>query len=321
MTVQRLALVISCFGYASIATGQTVPQQIRASSYSVSSFPSGPIASSRRMQTRSESGGHEVITETNEVPGPNGQFKTFSETVTETEGAGTNSVHMKHDVFGTDADGRKQLTRSVESNQETLSQGIVRTTENRWTVDVNGHQQLAERQVEETKALTPSLKQTDVSIYLLGINDPMREQERVQQTERRLSPDFIQNEITHLALDSNQRWQTIETRNQEIRQMGINGSVEEEIVRRPDTNNVFQQVERTVTRRSTLNGQDEVSIETYSAPIAGSVGDALELNERVHIQTISTPDGGRQTIQELERRSVLAPGGPFQIIEIGRAHV
>src|SRR5262249_27398184 len=160
------------------------------------------------------------------------------------------------------------------------------TTQNRWTVDLNGHQQLAERQVEETKALTPSLKQTDVSIYLLGINDALREQQRVQQTERRLSPDSIQNEITHLALDSNQRWQTIEMRNQEIRQMGISGSVEEEIVRRPDTNYVLQPVERMVTRRSTLNSEDEVSIETYSAPIAGSVGAALELNERVHIKTI-----------------------------------
>src|SRR5262249_8046103 len=153
--VQGIAVVTFWLGYASIATGQAVPQQMPASSYSVSSFPLGPIAPSRRVETRTESAGREVITEAIEVPGPDGRFKTFVETVTETEGAGTDSVHTKHDVFGTDADGRKRLTQSVESYQKTLSQGIVRTTETRWTVDLNGRRQLAERQVEETKALTP----------------------------------------------------------------------------------------------------------------------------------------------------------------------
>ena len=314
MTVLRIAVVTFWLGYASIATGQAVPPQIPTFSSSVSSFPLGPIAPSRHVQTRMESGPLEVITETIQVPGPDGQFKTFSETVTETEGAGSDSVHTKHEVFGTDADGHKKLIQTAESHQETLSHGLVRTTENIWTVDLNGHLQLVERQVEETKTLTSNVKQTDVSIYRLGIDDAVREQERVQQTERRPSPDFIQNEITRLALDSNGRWQTIEMRNQEIRQTGTNDSVEEEIVRGPDMNNVLQQTERKVTRRSTHNGQDEVSIEGYSAVIAGSVGSPLEVNERIHIKTITTPDGGRQSIQELERRSVLAPE-TFQMIQ------
>ena len=73
-----------------------------------------------------------------------------------------------------------------------------------------------------------------------------------------------------------------------------------------------------MTRRSMVNGQNQILTEIYSQAISGSVGgldSQLELNERLRITTVTTPDGGRQTIQEVERRNLAAPNDPLRVIE------
>ena len=95
-------------------------------------------------------------------------------------------------------------------------------------------------------------------------------------------------------------------------------SIEEETVQRPDANSALKSYERKVTRRSMVNGENQVLTEIYSQAVAGSVGgfdSRLELNERLRITTVATPDGGRQTIQEVERLNPVALNEPLRVIE------
>ena len=325
-TIQCIAGIAFWVAFTSIAMGQQrggpdtsqVLQQIPASSTAMRSYLFGNTAPSRRVQARTESAGREVITETTEVPGTDGLFKTLIESITETVGTGSVSVHTKRDVFGTDADGRAKLIQTTQADQETLPDGTSRTMENTWTADLDGHLGLSQRQLQETKAVGPNVKETNVTIYRPGINEALREAERVQQAERKVSPDLLQNEITRFVLDSNGRWQAIETRNREVRTTGSTESIEEETVQRPDANSALKSAERKVTRQSMVNGQNQILTEIYSQAISGSVGgldSQLELNERLRITTVTTPDGGRQTIQEVERRNLAAPNDPLRVIE------
>ena len=159
--IQCIAGIAFSVAFTSIAMGQQrggpdtsqVQQQIPASSTVTRSYLAGNIAPSRRVQTRTESAGREVITETTEVPGTDGVFKTFVESITETVGTGSVSVHTKRDVFGTDADGRAKLIQMTQADQETLPDGTSRTMENTWTADLDGRLGLLERQLQETKAV------------------------------------------------------------------------------------------------------------------------------------------------------------------------
>ena len=263
------------------------------------------------MQTRTESGNREVTTETIEVPDANGKFKIFVETNTETVRVGPKSVQTKRDVFGTDADGRRKLTETTQADQETLPDGTSRTVENTWAPDLNGRLGLSKRQVQEEKSAGPNVKQTDTTIYRPGINQALREDERVHQTERQVSSDLLQSETTRSIPDANGRFQAIETRNREVRKTGPTERLEDETVRRLDATGAFKPAERTVTRRSTATGRDEVVTETYSAIIGGN---GLELYTRLRITTVATADGGQQIIQELEGRNPVTPNEPLRVI-------
>lgn len=319
MTIQRIASIAFWFVFTSAAMAQQtgrpeagkVLQQTPASSAVVRSYPAGSAASSRRVQTRTESGGREVVTETTEAPGTDGRLKPSVETTTETVRAGSGAVQTKRDVFEIDSDGRRKLFETTQSDQETLPDGTSRTLENTWAADANGRLGLSRRQLQETRSTGPNVKQTDITIYRPGVNEALREAERVQQTERQVSSDLLQNESTRSVRDANGRWQAVEARNQEVRTTGATERTEEETVRRLDANGALTTAERKVTLRSAANGQDQVVTETYSPNIRGT----LELGQRLRITTVATADGGRQTIHELEARNPAAPNEPLRMAE------
>jgi hypothetical protein len=295
--------------------GGTEAGKVAASTSAVTrSATAGNFASSRFLQTRTESGGREIVTETIEVPGPDGAFKMFSEITTETVHVGLDSVQIKSDVFGTDSDGRRKLIRVTQADQAKSPDGSSQILENTWTVDLNGRLELSQRVLQEIKS-GPNLKQTDVTIYRRGVNEDLRESERVQQTERQVSPNVVQNESSRFVRDSNGRWQTIEARNQEVRTAGATERIEVATIQRLDPNGALTPAERSVTRRSVANGQDQLVIETYSRNVGAAVSDPLALNQRLRVTTVGTADGGRQTIRELETRNPVAPNEPLGVVE------
>src|SRR5262245_52471515 len=64
---------------------------------------------SRRVETRSESGGREVRTETVESPDSDGRLRASGEAITETSRKAPNAVHTKRDVYGYLAPGQRSL--------------------------------------------------------------------------------------------------------------------------------------------------------------------------------------------------------------------
>jgi hypothetical protein len=83
---------------------------------------------------------------------------------------------------------------------------------------------------------------------------------------------------THLVRDLNGRWQPVETRRGEARDIGASERLEEE----------------------TIEGLD----------INGKLAPSL----RVHRSTTATADGGRHTVEEVEGRSPVAPSDPMRLI-------
>ena len=266
---------------------------------------------SRSIQTRTESNGHEVITQTTELPGPDGKLRPSLETTTETVRSGSDST-TKHDVFTTDPQGQRRLVETRQTEAQTQSNGTSRSVANTFVPDVNGRLGLSIREVQETKAVAPNVTQTDTSIYRPGINEPLRESERLQETERKVSSNLTQTESTRFLRDGSGRWQATETRTQEVRTAGTE-RVEEETVHRANASGTLELSEKRVTQHSKSNGQDQSVTEIYTENVGGLFrrsDNRLELDQRVRVTS-----AGEQTIREVEARNPLAPNEPLRVIE------
>jgi hypothetical protein len=323
MTIEHLAGV----GFwIVIASAAAIGQQRDPS---VSPGPKAPVESavtrtspaegalpSRRVETRSETGGREVRTEIVESPDSDGRLRPSTEAVTETSRKAPNVVHTKRDVFGYSAPGQRSLLETSESDQEILSDGSTRTVQNSWTPDSNGRLGLTSRQIQQTKAITPDAKQTDTAVYRAGADNALQESERIQQTERQVGPDLLRTDSTRSVRDQNGRFQRTEERSQEVRTTGPSQRVEEETVHRLDADGKLSLSERNVTRRSTANGQDQLVKETFSKNVGPSMrsDNRMELTERVRRTTTTAADGSSQTIEEVEARNPVSPNDPIRMV-------
>jgi hypothetical protein len=124
-----------------------------------------------------------------------------------------------------------------------------------------------------------------------------------------------QTETTQFLRDGNGQWRATETRNEEVRTAG-GERVAEETVHRLSDNGTLTLSERKVTRESKGSGQDQTVTERYwQSTQRLSLNYPMELNERVRLTTSKTPDGGQQTIREVEGRNPIAVNDPLRIIE------
>ena len=280
------------------------------------SYTGGNGIPSRRVQTRTESNGREVITETTERPDADGRMRIAVQTTTESTRTAADSTQIKHDVFVPDGEGRQRLLETSQTDVQTLGAGSSRSVTNTWVPDVNGHLSLSGRQVEEIKTPSPNVRQTDTTISSPGLNQPLHETERLQRTETKVSNALTQTETTRSLRDGNGKWQTAETRSEEVRISGTE-RVAEETVRKVNVNGKLEVSEKTVTKQSRNNGQDETVTETYAQNVEGLVGagNRLELNQRVRSTIEKAPDGSQQTIREVEGRSAVSPSSPLRVIE------
>ena len=125
---------MSPFSGAALQTGQPNspgPPASPSSSALERSYIGGAGIPLRRVQTRTESNGREVITETTELPDIDGKLKMSLETRTETVRAG-NSTQTKHDVFVPDGQGRPRLLETTQTDVQTLRAGSSRSVANTW---------------------------------------------------------------------------------------------------------------------------------------------------------------------------------------------
>jgi hypothetical protein len=279
-------------------------------------YSGGAAVPSRRVQTRTETNGKEVVKETIETVGVDGKMRMAQETSTETVRTGANATQTKRDVYVPDAQGRPRLLETTQIDMQSLGAGSTRSVANTFTPDLNGRLGLAGREVQDVTTPSANVLQTNTTIYRPGTNDPLVESERLQRTERKVSNDLTQAESSRQVRDGNGKWQTAETRSEEVRTTP-GQRVAEETVRRADVNGALSVSERRVTTQSKKNNQEETVTETYlqNTQAIVSAGNRLELSQRVRNVTAATADGGQQTIREVEERNPVDPKAPMRVIE------
>jgi hypothetical protein len=250
------------------------------------------------------------------VPDVEGKLAPIQETVTETTRTAPNAAQTRYDVFGFTADRGRRLLETTQSLRETQANGDTSGVHNTWTPDLNGRLGLMSRQIEQTRSTAPDVRQTDTTLLVSRFNETLQETERTEYTEHRINPGVVQHDSAHLVRDINGRWQPIETRRGEAREIGASERIEEDTIQRRDINGKLAVDEKTVTRRSNANAQDDVVIEIYAPYVDGlpRSGSRLPLSQRVHRTTTATADGGRYTIEEVEGRNLVAPNDPLRVI-------
>ena len=219
-------------------------------------------------------------------------------------------------MFGFGAGRQRRLLETTLSRQATAAGGAPRTIQDTWVSDVNGRLGLKSRRIEESRLTAPDTRQVDTTLLRQGIDGALRETERTEDTERRINPAVVRHDVTHLVLDMNGRWQPTEARRTEIHDIGSSERLEDETVLRRDTAGMLVVSERNVTRRSEANGREQVVVETYARNVDGfpRSDTPRELRQRVQITTTATVDGGRNTVEELQARSPVAPSDSLRAI-------
>ena len=316
MTLQGIAGICLCLVFTAEAvsgqspTGSAVQGTGSTSTVIERTYPTGGPAPWRRVESRSQSGSREVAVETLAVPGIDGRLTPTQEIVTETDRSAPNTEQTRRDVFGFGIDGRRTLVETTESVRETLSGGATRSIRNISAPDLNGRVSVTARQMEGTQASASSVRESQSILLLPDINEPFRTTGRAENIERVVSPGQSRRESTQLVRDINGRWQSIEVIRGEAREMG-NRRVEEETIEHPDMNGKLVVDERSVSRRSNANGQEQVVIETQAPYEPGSSN--LVVHQRVQRTTVATTDGGRSTVEEVESRSRVNPSDPMRM--------
>jgi hypothetical protein len=124
------------------------------------------------------------------------------------------------------------------------------------------------------------------------------------------------HDSARMTRDVNGRWQPIETRSLDVREMSPAERVEVETIRRPDSSGTLVVAERRVTHRTDSSAGEQMTIETYAGDDEGFVRSdgRLSLRDRVRISTTVAPNGDRQRVEELEGRDPVAPRDPMRVM-------
>jgi hypothetical protein len=323
MALERIAGIGVCIVITSaVATGQqrseTTDQGPQGPARSVieRTYAADNLSPWRRVQTRRESGSREIVVDTSEIPDVEGRLAPIQEIVVETIRAAPNTAQTRREVFEFAPDRRRRRLETTESLRETLANGNTSVVLNASAPDLNGRLGVTSRQMEQTRSTAPDVRQTDTTLLVPHVNETLRETERTVYTEHRISPGVVRHDSAHLVRDVNGRWQPMETRRGQAREIEAPERMEEETIQRLDMNGKLAVDQRNVTRRSKANEQDHVVIETYAPYADGSFrsDSRLALSQRVHRATTATADGGRYTVEEVEGRSRVAPNDPMRVI-------
>ena len=213
------------------------------------------------------------------------------------------------EVFDFDLERRRRLVETVDSLEEALANGDTSAVHTTSAPDVNGRHAVLSQQVERTRSSPSGVRQTETMLLVPHLNDALRETERSLYEERRIRAGVVGHESTYSIRDVNGRWQPVETRRGEAREIGTSERIDDETIQRLDVNGRLVDDERTVTRSVSANAREHALIETY----ARSDG-RLVLSQRVQRTTTAAPDGGRAVVEEIEGRNPVAPSEPLRVI-------
>jgi hypothetical protein len=172
---------------------------------------------------------------------------------------------------------------------------------------------LVSREVEHTRSVSPDVRETETAIFRPGPNRELVETERIDQRERQVGAGLVRRETTRSERDANGRLQATETQSEEVR-TGPSDSREEATIQRLDVTGKLAVDERTVVQRSTVDGRERTTEETFTTEGAAPPG-TLQLNRRVNRRTTSGADGSSRTDEDVDARVPFAPGEPLRPVQ------
>lgn len=279
-------------------------------------YPSSVVAPSRVVQTGTASDRGQTIVEVMETPGHDGRMQPYQETRTETVRTGTDTVVSRQKVFGYGPQRQPLLLQSSESEETISANGNAKSVQTTWVADPDGRLGLASRQIEETRSTGPDGTESVTTILRPDVNHSLQQTERTDFSEQRVGPSLVRHDSSRSIRDLNGRWQAAETRTHDVRQLGPADTIEEEVVRSPDAGGAMTVSEKTVTHRTVSNGREDLLIESFGQSWSGFVrtGARPELTQRIRVTTTAASDGGRETIEEVEARSLVASGDPMRVV-------
>lgn len=313
----------ACVGVLMIATASAAqqpaataePSPTPASRIIEYQYPSGAPIPLRRVQTRRTSDRRETVVETVELPGLENKWQPYQESRTETLRVAPDIVRTTRDVFGFGPQGQRVLRETTRSEQSGAEGGDTSEVHATWVTDLDGRLDLSSREIHNTKSIASGTRRAVTTLLRPGINGALQESERTESIDRQLSPSVARHDATQSIRDLNGRWQPVETHAVDARQIGPSEWLQEETIQRPDLSGNLTLSERVVTRHSTANGRENLIIETYSQTEGLFRFDMRPaLTQRVRRSTTATADGGRETVEEVEARSLVAPGDPLRVI-------
>lgn len=265
----------------------------------------------RLLQATSRSGDRETTREIEEAPNTDGTMVPVRETVVEVVKAGT-IVRTTAETFGVGLSGQRVPLETRESIEEQPGAGRMRTTSTVRHLDLNGRLAIGEQITDET-LVTPEGRRMERTIHRLDQNGQLRPMERTEHVES-VAPQQMRSTTTAWQTDVNNRWQVTEVRRLDSRTIGATENVEETIGQR-DLNGALWERQRTVSRVTRQNGREDMVVEIFDQERSayGSTN-RPSMSGRIHRTITPRADGGRELVEQVEERSLVAPDDPLRVV-------
>jgi hypothetical protein len=303
----RLVVLLAILDAASLFCAQAqTPSPGGDRPWAATSQTSGSGAPSRIRESHTRSGNRTVDKQTVEVLGPDGQYRPYLDTETETVQVDGSTTRTIVRTYGRNSSGDRNLTQVREEEARSSANGegkLVRTTSN---PDLNGNLQVVQREVSQTRKTSPEAQETKTTVYMPQ-GGSMVPVQQTEESQRRGGGGNIDVKQTTLLPDGNGNWQVGEIKQSTIREEGKNLTTEER-VSRPGSDGKLAEISRTVGRETEgANQQKTATFETYTLDSPGYSGDGkLHLNQR--ITTIQKREANGATTERLVEQP--NPGAP-----------
>ena len=295
-----------------LAAGQQTPNQ-PASRIVEGTDVRGGVAPWRTVRTARRTGDRDTVTESEQAAGTDGRLVLVRETQAEMIRAGS-VVRTSAETSGFGISGQRYPLATRDSIEDGSASGRVLRTDTTRRLDINGRLAISERSTEES-SVTPEGRRSERTIRRPDLDRRLRPQERTEHTERRVA-QAVQTTTTELGTDLDARWQVLEVRDREERTTGSTSETEE-TVRRPDLNGRLSERERRISRSTVGNGREDLLVETFTDDGGRYVSRPTirrTLTQRLRRTTTPGADGGRQVVEEVEERSLVASEEPLRLV-------
>jgi len=320
------AIAVVGLGVHSIATAQVrysyaqPPATQKKSAATVTEWRDalGRSPATQVTEKRGTTGGRDTKTSSWDTLSGGGSSQHAVEGEEETQRLDDKTVRVVHRLFGTDANGNRKMLAITEEEKRTLPGGretLVRTVSQ---PDLNGGLQVIRRDLEETKTVSSGATESRTTVLRPGLEQGLVPHEQVLKIDRKQG-DVQKVHTTRLLPNGNGGWQINKEEDSVIKTESKNARTEEERVYQRDAQQNLSVAKQVVTRDwKDATGQEHRTVETYLTNTPGTTvsGDGrLNLDHRLRVVRLTSPDGTQQTEEQQEDRDLNAPFNALRVAQ------